>query len=215
MRVRAVVFDLDGTLIDGYEAIEDALTYAMTWMELEPPTREEVRSMVGHGLEKLLEQAVGAERAHEGVHLFRERFPHVAVSKSHLLPGVTEVLGGLRSSGYRLSLASNKPPEFSRKILEAKGVSENFEAIAGPDEAHPAKPHPAMLRELLGILGVRQEETVCVGDMEVDVEFARAGGCRSIVLPTGSRTREFLSGVGADLMIDTLADLPDALEKLG
>ncbi len=214
MPVRAIVFDLDGTLIDGYDAIEDALTYAMTWLELPAPTREEVRTMVGHGLEKLLEQAVGPERAEEGVHLFRERFPHVAVPKSHLLPGVPELLENLRAAGYRLSLASNKPPEFSRRILEAKGVAGHFEAIAGPDAAHPPKPHPSMLRELMAVLEAAPRETVCVGDMEVDVEFARAGGCRAIVLPTGSRSREYLEAAGADLLIEGLSELPGALAKL-
>lgn len=215
MPVRAIVFDLDGTLIDGYDAIEDALSYAMTRLGRQPPSRQDVISMVGHGLEKLLEQAVGPELAEEGTRLFRERYPHIAVEKSHLLPGVRGVLAVLRASRYRISLASNKPPEFSVRILRAKGVEDCFEAIVGPGRDRPPKPHPALLRHLLETLGAAPEETVCVGDMEVDVEFARAGGCRSIVLPTGSRTREFLEGAGADLMVDTLADLPAALERMG
>ena len=76
-----LVFDLDGTLIDGYEAIADALAYAMERLGETPLPLVRVRRMVGHGLESLLEEAVGTERAAEGVRLFRERYPEVAVGE--------------------------------------------------------------------------------------------------------------------------------------
>ena len=76
-----IVFDLDGTLIDGYAAIGDALAYAMEGVGARPLPAERVRGMVGHGLESLLEEAVGLDRAAEGVRLFRERYPLVAVEK--------------------------------------------------------------------------------------------------------------------------------------
>jgi phosphoglycolate phosphatase len=210
----AIVFDLDGTLIDGYDAIEEALAHAMKTLGKEPPGRERVREMVGHGLEKLLEQAVGARQAEEGVRLFREYYPEVAISKSRLLPGVPEVLESLARAGYAMSLASNKPLRFSRLILESKNVAGYFCEFAGPDASHAPKPDPAMLRALMAAMGSTPGETICVGDMEVDVEFARAGGCRAIVVPTGSRSREFLETAGADLLIDDLSGLPGALALL-
>jgi phosphoglycolate phosphatase len=212
MRPRAIVFDLDGTLIDGYAAIEDALAHAMKALGFQAPGRERVKEMVGHGLERLLEQAVGEELAAEGVRLFREFYPKVAVEKSILLPGVPEVLGRLSRSGFSLSLASNKPLRFSRLILESKGVAGYFREFAGPDSTHAPKPDPAMLRALMAAMGSTPEVTVCIGDMEVDVEFARAGGCRAIVLPTGSRPREYLETSGADLLLDDLRELPEAIE---
>jgi len=115
-----LVFDLDGTLIDGYEAIADALAFAMGRLGEAPLPLPRVRRMVGHGLESLLEEAVGKDRAAEGVRLFRERYPEVAVEKSHLMPGVAETLDVLGSRGHRMALASNKPARFSRMILEAK-----------------------------------------------------------------------------------------------
>lgn len=209
-----IVFDLDGTLIDGYDAIEEALAHAMKALGKEPPGREQVREMVGHGLEKLLQQAVGPRLAPEGVRLFREYYPEVAIAKSRLLPGVADVLERLARAGYAMSLASNKPLRFSRLILESKNVAGYFREFAGPDASHAPKPDPSMLRALMAAMGSTPEATVCVGDMEVDVEFARAGGCRAIVVPTGSRSREFLETAGADLLIDDLADLPAALVRL-
>jgi phosphoglycolate phosphatase len=208
---RLIVFDLDGTLIDGYAAIGDALAYAMRRLGLPAPGPEEVRSMVGHGLESLLEQAAGPEFVAEGVRLFRTRYPEVAVPKSELLPGVPEVLSVLEERGHVLVLASNKPPDFSRLILEAKGVARYFRAIAGPGPSTPAKPDPAMLHRAMRDAEVAAEETLVVGDMEVDSEFARAAGCGVVLIPGGSRSREELEGVDADGRLDSISQLPDWL----
>lgn len=203
-----LVFDLDGTLIDGYDAIADALSHAMERLGKKPLPLDRVRRMVGHGLESLLEEAVGAERAAEGVRLFRERYPQVAVEKSHLLPGVAETLETLASRSHRMAVASNKPAPFSRMILEAKGVASYFDAIGGPDAQTPAKPDPTMLRRLMAGVGAAPSETIAIGDMDVDSEFARAAGCRVVLIPGGSRSREELLGVDADALLDSIAALP-------
>ncbi len=204
-----VVFDLDGTLIDGYAAIGDALSYAMARLGEPAPTPAAVRAMVGHGLERLLEKAVGPARAAEGVRLFRERYPEVAVAHSHLLPGVRETVESLARSGHAMAVASNKPARFSRLILEAKGLAPRFRGIGGPDEATPAKPDPTMLRRLIAEAGARPEATVVVGDMEVDFEFARAADCAVVLIPGGSRPREALEALGPDAMLESIERLPD------
>ena len=206
-----VVFDLDGTLIDGYAAIGDALAYAMARLGEPAPAPEVVRAMVGHGLESLLEQAVGPARAAEGVRLFRERYPDVAVERSHLVAGARETLEALAAAGHSMALASNKPARFSRMILDAKGVAHHFAGIGGPDEATPAKPDPTMLRRLIADAGARAEETVVVGDMEVDFEFGRAAGCAVVLVPGGSRPREALEALGPDALLDRISDLPAVL----
>jgi phosphoglycolate phosphatase len=210
--LRLIVFDLDGTLIDGYAAIGDALGYAMERLGLPAPPPESVRSMVGHGLERLIERAAGAERASEGVRLFRQRYPEVAVAKSELMPGALEVLATLQARGYALALASNKPPDFSRLILEAKGAARFFDAIEGPGPETPAKPDPAMLLRAMRGAGTDPGATLVVGDMEVDSEFARAAGCSVVLIPGGSRSREQLAGVDADALLDALGQLPGWIE---
>jgi phosphoglycolate phosphatase len=212
-RFTLIVFDLDGTLIDGYAAIGDALTYAMERLGLPAPGPGEVRALVGHGLEKLLEKAAGPERAADGVRLFRERYPDVAIPKSDLLPGVAEVLAALEERGYVLALASNKPPNFSRLILEAKGVARHFRSIEGPRPDTPAKPDPTMLRRAMWEAGADPGGTLVVGDMEVDSEFARAAGCGVVLIPGGSRSREELAGADADDILETILELPDWLER--
>ncbi len=210
--LKLVVFDLDGTLIDGYAAIADALSHALGRLGLPAPPLAEVRAMVGHGLELLVEGYVGPSLAAEGARLFRERYPEVAVEKSELLEGVPEVLAELERRGLEMALASNKPAPFSRLILEAKGIARFFSSIEGPGPETPAKPDPAMLRNAMRRAGAGAGTTVAVGDMEVDSEFARAAGCAVVLVPKGSRTSKELERVDADALLDDLRHLPDWID---
>ena len=171
--------------------------------------------MVGHGLETLVARAAGEERAAEGVMLFRRRYREVAVAKSALLPGVPETLAALADRGLSLAVASNKPPEYSRTILDAKGIGRFFETVLGPGPTTPAKPDPTMLAEAMRRAAASPSSTVAVGDMEVDADFARAGGCAVVLLPTGSRTRAELESAGADALLDDLSQLPAWIDARG
>ena len=208
MQPEFLAFDLDGTLIDGFDAIGDALGFAMESFGEEPLPLPRVREMVGHGLEVLVEEAIGKERVAEGVRLFRERYAQVAVAKTRLMPDVPEVLEILAARGHAMAVASNKPARFSRLILEACGVARYFLAIAGPDAGTPAKPDPAMLRELMSVAGTDPAETVVVGDTEVDFELGRAAGCRVVLVPGGSRPLEELRKIPADALLSRFAELP-------
>jgi len=210
-----IVFDLDGTLIDGYAGITDALGFAMERLGFRPLPEAEVRGMVGEGLEKLLTKAVGAELAPEGVQLFRERYAEVADAKTTLMSDVPQVLERLAAAGHSMAVASNKPANFSRRILVAKGVAGRFLAVGGPDAAVPTKPQPQMLLRMMEQAGFRPEETVVVGDMEIDAEFARAAGCRAVLVAGGSRSKEELARVSAAGHLSSLAELPEWIEQMG
>ena len=213
MKAPFLVFDLDGTLIDGYAAIADALSFAMGRLGLKALPLASVRRMVGHGLERLIEEAVGPERAPEGVRLFRVRYAEVAISGTELMPDVPDVLEALSRRGHPMAVASNKPAAFSRRILEAKGVASYFLAVGGPDPETPAKPNPAMLQRLMQSAGTSPAETMVVGDMEVDSEFARAAGCRVVLVSGGSRSKDELERVDKDGLLDRLKELPRWLEN--
>ncbi len=204
---RAVVFDLDGTLIDSYSAIHECLNRVLAHYGRPLVSLEECRRMVGHGLEILIEQAVGKENVAEGVRLFRERYRVAGPLGTKLLDGADEVTAALVSRRLKLAVASNKPSYFSRQLLTGLGIADRFEAVVGPDSGFPPKPDPAMVRHLLAQLGVPKEEVLFVGDMPIDVETARAVGLKVAVLPTGSSPREELEATGADFLLGALEEV--------
>jgi phosphoglycolate phosphatase len=217
--LRAIVFDLDGTLINSYDAIAGSLNHAMATLGHPPIPEADVRRMVGYGLEDLLARALDIPVEHadrqarivEGVRLFRERYDQVCEAETTLLPGVAVTLSQLGARGYRMAVATNKASYFARRLLSALGVGTYLSAVVGPDLVTHKKPHPEMIETALAAMGARREETVYVGDMEVDVQTARAAGLPVIVLPTGSCSAVDLERTGADLLLPSFADLLDLL----
>ena len=206
---RAVVFDLDGTLLDSYAAIHECLALVYRAFGREPGRPDETRRMVGHGLEALVARAVGAANVAEGVRIFRDRYEKIGPESSALLPGAEAVTRRLREAGIPLAIASNKPARFSREILEALGVLSRFAFVAGPDDGFPPKPAPHMVFMALATMGTSGAESAYVGDMPVDVATARAAGIPVVAVPSGSATREELEAAVPDLLIGDLNELPD------
>ena len=204
---RAVVFDLDGTLVDAYAAIHESLGVVLAAFGRRPVPHEETRRMVGHGLEALVGKAVGVENVAEGVRLFRERYERVGLEATRLLPGAELVTRSLFERGIGLAIASNKPAGFTRPLLEALGLAGRFGFVAGPDDGFPPKPAPNMVFMALGALDVPARDAVFVGDMPIDVATARAAQVPVIALPTGSATREELLACSPDAIVENLEAL--------
>ncbi len=208
---RAVVFDLDGTLLDSYAAIHECLSLVLEAFGRPPVTPAETRRMVGHGLEALVARAVGAENVAAGVRIFRDRYEKIGPTSSMLLPGADAVTRRLVEAGIPLAIASNKPARFSREILEALGLLARFAFIGGPDGGFPPKPAPHMVFIALATMGAKGCESVYVGDMPVDVATARAAEIPVVVVPSGSATEDELRAVSPDVLIRDLNDLPSLL----
>jgi phosphoglycolate phosphatase len=204
--IRCILFDLDGTLLDSYEPITESLNAARAAFGLGEFTREEVVRMVGHGLEKLMAEALGENHVEEGVRIFRERYQVVSLPKSRLLPGVEATVKELSRRGYRMAVVTNKPAIFSRRILQHLNVSDLFPVLYGPDLA-PAKPNPEMVFRCLRDLACESREAVLVGDMQVDQETALNAGIPFFAVATGSESREALLSARPHLLLESFEEL--------
>ncbi len=204
---RAVVFDLDGTLLDSYAAIHAAVVRVQRHFGLPEWTLPETRRRVGRGLEVLMIEAVGAPRMAEGVRAFSEIYEASGPEATLLLPGADEVTRTLHHRGVKLAVASNKPAFFSRQLLSHFGLLGRFGVVHGPDDGFPPKPAPHMVFMALALLGVPASEALFVGDMPIDILTARAAGVPVAAVPTGSSTREELLAVGPDVVLTSLAEV--------
>ena len=207
MTFRAVVFDLDGTLLDSYEGIHDALSDVLAHFGRPPVTVEETRRLVGHGLEALIAKVLPEELQADAAAHFRFRYKVNAPKLTKLMPGAELVVSELWRRGIRLSIASNKPAVFSRQLLAGFGLAELFTFIGGPDLGFPEKPDPAMVHAALQAMRASPAETLYVGDMTVDIATARAVGLPVAVIPEGSSTREELEALRPEYLLASLTDV--------
>ena len=205
--IRGIIFDFDGTLIDSYEAIAESLNHVRATFALPAFALEQVRPMVGHGLEHLIAEAVGPERVEEGVRLFRQSYAQICERKTSILPQVKQTLDALDGRGYQMAIASNKPSYFARDILKALEMDHLFVEVLGPNDVERPKPDPEMLETIIMRIGLSPEETVYVGDMPLDVEVGRRAGIAVYAVPTGSATRDDLLQARPDRLLHRFGDL--------
>lgn len=203
----SIIFDLDGTLVDSYPAILESLNQVLKAFHKNQVDMETAKKLVGKGLENLISQVIGSEDINAGVKAFRASYDETHRRGTFLLPGVLPTLEALHQKRIKMSVASNKPSDYSRNILEHLRINYFFVDCYGPDRGVPPKPEPAMLKTLMRLMDSSTEETLYVGDMVLDVQTARNAGVRVALIPTGGGSEEELRSAQPDFMLSSFSDL--------
>lgn len=216
-RPAAVLFDLDGTLVDSAPDIAAAVNELLAADGLQPHSGAAVRGMIGHGLDKLVERAFEAHGAALNEVALRDRqkamtgiYERHLTNLTTLRPGAREALLAVRGMGMCAGVVTNKPARFSRTILAHFDLLSDLQTVVGGDSGYPKKPAPDMLLAACGDLGATADEAVLVGDSRADLFAARAAGVACVLVRGGYCDRP-IDELRADLVIDDLADLPAAL----
>lgn len=214
MRYKAAIFDMDGTILDTLADLRDSVNASLAWAGFPPRTTEEIRSFVGNGAKKLIERAVpdGADEDTAGRVLayYRPYYEAHAQVKTAPYPGVCELLESLRAAGVKLAVVSNKPDAAVKK-LAGHYFSGIFHAAVGAMDGVPVKPAPDALWSAMRLLGVTAEETVYIGDSDVDVMTAKNAGTAGIFVTWGFREEAFLRERGAEILVHSAAELAERL----
>ncbi len=208
LRYRAVLFDLDGTLVDSYNALTEAVNHARRTHGLHELSSVHIRELVGEGVERLLQRAFErAELSHSIVQAFESRYDDICCAESRVLEEVDATLRQLEELGVSMAVCTNKPTVFSKKILDFLELSHYFRAIVGPDIAGARKPEARHLAVTLAATECPREDALFVGDMPIDVHAARNSGIDVAVVATGSSSREQLTASGPDHFLERFSDL--------
>jgi phosphoglycolate phosphatase len=204
---RAILFDLDGTLIDSYPAITASVNHVRALHGLPALAEGQVKKLVGRGAVQLMAQAVGIAGTAANLQAYSEHHRKVMRAGTKLLPGVAETLTFLQARQIRLGVCSNKPVAFTRELLDFLGISNHFDVVLGPEDVAHAKPAPDMLLEAMKRLQVAPLEALYVGDMVVDIETAWAAGVRIWVVDTGSDDAATLDKAKPEYRLHDLLEL--------
>lgn len=207
---KAVIFDLDGTLLDTLNDIVHVLNATLARFSIAPVTYRQATQYIGNGARELVRLAVGAENAHRLDEILTEyRSAYAADNGSHSAPyeGEAETLASLRRRGILLAVLTNKPHDVAVKTDRLFFAKDTFAFVQGQEAGLPLKPAPDGVFRILSALGVKAEECLFVGDGETDVLTARNAGMDCVSVLWGYRTKEQLSAVGAERFARNFGEL--------
>lgn len=209
---KLVIFDLDGTLLNTIADLANSTNYALKVLGYPIHEPDKYNFMVGNGINKLFERALpDGEKTEENVLRVRQEFvpyydQHNA-DKSRPYPGVTELLETLQTAGMQLAVAPNKYQAATEKLIAHYFPNIKFTAVFGQREGIPVKPDPIIVKEILQIAKVQEEETLYVGDSGVDMQTAINAGVTSCGVTWGFRPRTELESFHPDHIVDNAEEI--------
>jgi len=185
MKIEAVIFDLDGTLVNTIEDLADSTNILLNRYDFEPRTLDEYIRFIGNGALKFIESAmegrVEQERLPDYVKEFTEIYGNNLHSKTCVYDGIDRALDACQETGVKMAILSNKPHHLTLKVVEHYLSAWKFKAVFGQRDQVPRKPDPAAANEISAILGVPVAHTLFVGDSRGDMLTANAAG----MIPVG------------------------------
>lgn len=218
MKQIAVLFDLDGTLVDSVPDLAAAANRLLAELGHAPLVEAEIAAMVGDGVAKLVERTLAARRA-EAVALgpavarFTELYQADATTRTRPYPGVPSVLAELAGAGAALAVCTNKPEQATRAVLDGLGLARFFAVVLGGDSLAARKPDPAPLLAALDRLGAAPAAAAMVGDHRNDVLAAERAGVAAVFARYGYGLAT-LGALRPAATIDGFVELPRVLRGL-
>ena len=210
--LQAAIVDLDGTMVDTVGDFEVALSRMLADHQLPPVDRAFIERTVGKGSEHLIRSTlahVGADATLYDSAWARYQHHYLAINGqfSAVYPGVVEGLQRLAAAGLKLACLTNKPTDFARPLLAAKGLAGFFSQVFGGEAFARKKPDPLPLLETCRALGSLPARTLMIGDSSNDAQAARAAGCPVVLVSYGYNHGQPVSDARPDQLIDRIDQL--------
>lgn len=209
MKYDTVIFDLDGTLLHTLDDLYYSTNYALEQYNFPTRTYEEVRTFVGNGVKVLIEKAVPSGKqdyVEEVLEVFKKHYKAHSMDHIYIYKGINELVSELKKLNIKIAVVTNKFHAAAEMIVE-KYFKDDFLVTLGESKELNKKPHPDMCNKVLSILNSKCENTLYVGDSEVDILTAANANLKCISCSWGFRTHDELINAGANIIIDKPIEL--------
>lgn len=206
MQHKAVIFDLDGTLLDTLETLSYYGNSVLEALGLAPYAKDDYRYMIGNGAKVLIQRMLAGRDAdalfEKAYRMYIDAYNSDTLFKTEIYPGIPELLAVLREKNIKIAVLSNKPHEATVPIIKSFFGDAAFTEIRGAMEGVPIKPDPAAALDIAAKLGCTPAECLYVGDTAVDMETGKRAGFYTIGVLWGFRDRTELAAGGADRIVE-------------
>lgn len=213
---QAVLFDLDGTLVDSVPDLTQAVDRMLVVFGMPAAGESAVRQWVGNGAQMLVKRALAGQltvpeledaRFNDAYQLFLQFYAESTADKSVLYPGVLECLQKLKALQIKMAVVTNKPMQFTTPMLAGFAIDAYFDVVLGGDSLAVKKPAPEPLWQAMKQLDVDVADTLMIGDSVNDLQAARAAGCPVVCVPYGYNHGEDIADSKPDLLVERLDQL--------
>lgn len=214
MAYKAVLFDLDGTLVDTLEDLAQAMNFALK--ELQQPTHsvDQCRKMIGNGISMFAQRALDPDRRHlkdDLLALMKASYNDNCFDHTTVYPGIDETLKKLQNFGIIMAVVTNKDHDAAEKIVRHYFGEDIFAVVMGVTDGIAIKPQPDATLGIVSSFGLSSNQCLFVGDSDVDIQTALAAAIKPVGVSWGFRSRSELSNAGADIIIDSPCEILDLL----
>ena len=217
-RFKMVAFDLDGTICNTLPDIASSLNRALAALGFQTCSNDGVSALIGKSITYMCKNAVPQDRFETWIDVrngFLEDYAEHLCDTTVPYPEMPELLHALKERGVTLAVVTNKPDPHAKKMIRTLFPEDGlFACVQGQCEQYPVKPDPTMLDVVRGSLGFSREETLYLGDMDVDVQFAKNAGLACVGCDWGYRGEAFLREAGAEYVISHPLELLDIIDTL-
>ncbi len=212
MRFKAVLFDLDGTLLNTIDDLTDSMNAVLRRSGFPEHEAETFKYFVGDGMEDIVRRALPEEHrdsrtVNEGMEAYSQEYLNRYALKTRPYDGIQELLDGLTFQGIKMAILSNKPHDFTVKMVDQLLGDWTFEPVFGVRPSVPKKPDPSAALEAAGLLQVEPKDILYLGDSDVDMMTARNAGMYAVGALWGFRTAEEILSGGAQVLVKSPADI--------
>lgn len=216
--IKAVLFDLDGTLVNSLADLAASTNYALEQYGFPTHNVEKYKYFVGNGMQKLIERVLPEDKRdidtkQKVFDCFINHYRKHYADKTVAYDGIFELLESIKNKGIKIAVITNKAHEMAETIID-NIFGDMFEIVFGKKEGYPPKPEPSLTLKLISDLGVTSSECMLIGDSGVDIETAKNAKLVSVGVLWGFRTRDELASKGADYIVSEPTEIIEILKEL-
>ncbi len=222
LRLKAVVIDLDGTLLNTAPDLAEAATRMAAELGLPPVELATIKTYIGNGVSRLVKRVLTREMDAEpdatlfakALPVYEKHYAEVVSRESRPFPGVVEGLEAMKAAGYRLACITNKAEKFTVPLLKDTGLFDYFELILSGDTLAKRKPDPLPLQHACRYFGIAPSELLLIGDSLNDTQAARAAGCPVFCVPYGYNRGRSVEELDLDAVVPGLLEATKLMVKI-